>query len=124
RGRPAASENAWFAARIPGGPGRTARAGTMTGYGSDLRPKNRRRGAPNGADAPDRKGAFRALRADRLSLAPSRRSTPLVWGKEKEHEGRPGVRFHRGGGALARCRLKLNPVAHPSRRVATRRSSG
>jgi hypothetical protein len=29
---PAAPENAWFAARIPGGPGSTANTGTMTGH--------------------------------------------------------------------------------------------
>src|SRR5262249_6713473 len=54
-----------------------------------------RRGAPNGANAPDRKGAFRALSADRTRLAPSRRSTPLVWGREEENEGRPGAQLHR-----------------------------
>jgi hypothetical protein len=91
---PAASENAWFAARIPGGPGTTANTGTMTGHAAASGQKSPS-GAPNGADAPDRKGAFRASSADRTHLAPSRRSTPLIWGTEKENEGRPGARLHR-----------------------------
>src|SRR5215475_9914392 len=39
--------------------------------------------------------APRLKSADRLGLAPSRRSTPLIVGTEKENEGRPGARLYR-----------------------------
>jgi len=40
-------------------------------------------------------GCVPRLRARIIDLAPSRRSTPLIVGTEKEHEGRPGAQLHR-----------------------------
>jgi hypothetical protein len=91
----AASENAWFAARIPGGPGSTANTGTMTGHAAASDQKSppwsaeRRRRTRSQGCVP------RPKSADRTHLAPSRRSTPVIVGTEKENEGRPGAQLHR-----------------------------
>ena len=40
-------------------------------------------------------GCARASQRGHIGLAPSRRSTPSLWGNGREDEGRPGAQFHR-----------------------------
>src|SRR5262249_45142073 len=71
-----------------------ANTGTMTGHAAAPGQKSPPWSAERRQRARSQGCAPRLKSADRLGLAPSRRSTPLIVGTEKENEG-PGARLYR-----------------------------